>query len=258
MKKQVTVVIPIHLEEPSELEKVSLTQTLAVLNKHPITFQAKQGLNTHWYEEFCKGKADVRFERFKWNGFREYTELMMSPKFYGRFLDYEYILICHLDAFVFRDELDKWCAHGYDYVGSVIYNNAWANLPSKFGRLLGLSVPEYYSNGGFGLRRVETFYNMSSYFPWRIKFYLWYKTVRKKFFQDDIFLSQLYPKLASHFRVPPKAVAEKFGAAYENWKEEDLPFSRNDCANLPFGTHGWFSHYPEFWKACIRQHGYDI
>ena len=258
MKKQVTVVIPIHLEEPSELEKISLSQTLAVLHKFPITFQAKEGLNTKWYEDYCKGKADIRFERFKWNGFQEYTELILSSEFYGRFRDYEYILICHLDAFVFRDELEQWCSHGYDYVGSVIYNTAWENLPSKFGRFLGLRKPEYYSNGGFGLRRVETFYKMSSFFPKRIRFYLWYKGVTKKFFQDDIFLSQLYPKLASRFKVPPKSVAEKFGAAYENGEEKKLPFTKNDCNTLPFGVHGWFAYYPEFWKTCIKQYGYEV
>ena len=258
MKKQVTVIIPIHLEEPSELEKVSLSQTLAMLHKFPITFQAKEGLNTKWYEDFCKGKAEIHFERFKWSGFQQYTELVMSREFYARFRDYEYMLICHLDAFVFRDELDQWCQAGYDYIGSVIYNTAWEHLPSRFGKLMGLSKPEYYSNGGFGLRKIETFYNMSSIFPNKIKFYLWYKTVRKKFFQDDIFLSQLYPKLASQFKVPPRAIAQKFGAAYENWEEKDLPFVKDDGSNLPFGIHGWFAYHPDFWKSSIRKYGYNI
>ncbi len=258
MHKQVTVIIPIHLEEPSHLEKVSLSQTLALLHKYPITFQAKEGLNIKWYQDFCDGKATVHFERFKWSGFQQYTELVMSPEFYGRFLDYEYMLICHLDAFVFRDELEQWCTEGYDYIGSVIYNTAWEHLPSTFGKFLGLSRPEYYSNGGFGLRKNETFFKMSSFFPNKIKFYLWYKTVTKKFFQDDIFLSQLYPRLASKFKVPPKAIAQRFGAAYENWGQNDLPFVQVDCTNLPFGIHGWFNYHYEFWRPCIRQYGYDI
>lgn len=258
MKKQVVVIIPIHLEEPTELEKVSLSQTLAVLHKFPITFQAKEDLNTKWYEDFCQGKADVKFERFKWTGFKQYTELIMSPEFYARFLDYEYMLICHLDAFVFRDELEEWCQYGYDYIGSVIYNTTWDRLPPRLGRLLGLSKPEYYSNGGFGLRKVETFHRMSSLFSNRIKFYLWYRRISKKFFQDDIFLSQLYPKLASKFKVPPRAIAQKFGAAYELWEGRDLPFVKADCSNLPFGIHGWFTYHLEFWKGCIRKYGHNV
>lgn len=258
MKKQVVVIIPIHLEEPSELEKVSLTQTLTVLNKFPIAFQAKEGLNTKWYEDFCKGKADVKFERFKWTGFQQYTQLVMSKEFYGRFLDYEYMLICHLDAFVFRDELEKWCEFGYDYIGSVIYNTAWDHLPSRFDKLAGLSKPEYYSNGGFGLRKVETFYEMSLLYSHRIKLYLWYKRVAKKFFQDDIFLSQLYPKLSTKFKVPTKPIAQKFGAAYEKWEDHDLPFVKADCSNLPFGIHGWFTYHFEFWRGCIRKYGYNV
>ena len=60
MKKElVTVVIPIRLEELPELEKVSLEQTLRILNKYTITFMTQQGLNTAWYQEFCRGKAPL-------------------------------------------------------------------------------------------------------------------------------------------------------------------------------------------------------
>ena len=124
-KALVTVVIPIHLEEPSELEKVSLAQTLAVLSAYPITFMAPTKLNTAWYENFCRGKATVHIERFDWKGFDAYSELLTNRIFYQRFLPYEYILICHMDAFVFRDELAKWCDLGYDYIGSVIYSDSW-------------------------------------------------------------------------------------------------------------------------------------
>ena len=87
MKKElVTVLIPIHRDEPSELEKISLQQTLTVLHKYPITFMTREGVNTAWYEEFCRGKATVYFERFKWNGYIEFTELLTGPKFYERFL----------------------------------------------------------------------------------------------------------------------------------------------------------------------------
>jgi len=258
MKKQVTVLIPIYQEIPSELEKISLAQTLKVLHKHPITFQAQEDLNIKWYEDFCEGKAEVSFERFKWKGFQQYTYLMISPEFYQRFLDYEYILICHLDAFVFRDELQKWCELDYDYIGSVIYNKVWASLSPRSGKFLGLARPEYFGNGGFALKKVAGFHNLTTTFHFRIKLYLWYRKIRKKFFQDDIFLSQLFPKLIADFKIPPKSIAQQFGAAFEIWDDRKLPFTKDDSTSLPFGIHGWFNHNFEYWKSCIREHGHVV
>lgn len=257
MKKElVTVVIPIHLAEPPELEKVSLAQTLQLLNKYTITFMTRQGLNTSWYQEFCRGKATIKFEEFKWNGFNEFGELMTSSKFYGRFRRYEFILICHMDAFVFRDELDKWCQTEYDYVGSVIYNTYWADVPAR--PYLGFTKPEYYANGGFTLKRVESFYRITSRFKLYIDLYHWIRKLRNRGFLDDIFVAQLFPNLSSKFRMAPRSVAQQFGAAYEFWEEKDLPFTNKDRNTLPFGTHGWIKYHPEFWIPCIRECGYAI
>jgi hypothetical protein len=160
----VTVVIPTHLPEPTLLNQISLAQTLKVLGQHPITFVVPEGLDTRWYEEFCRGKAEISFERFSWEGHREFSRLMLSPDFYDRFLSYRYILICHLDAFVFKNDLDAWCERGYDYVGSVIYDRGWEsglpvsrrkNLVNAFlRRSLGIQRTEYFANGGFALMSV--------------------------------------------------------------------------------------------------------
>ena len=61
----VTVVVPTHLPEPTALGKISLSQTLEVLKRHVITFVVPAGLDTRWYESFCHGKAEIRFERFE-------------------------------------------------------------------------------------------------------------------------------------------------------------------------------------------------
>ncbi len=46
------------------------------------------------------------------------TKLMLSPSLYGRFADYKYILLCHLDALVLSDRLDEWCDLDLDYIGA--------------------------------------------------------------------------------------------------------------------------------------------
>ena len=57
-----------------------------------------------------------------------YNEMMMSEKFYELFSDYEYILICHVDAWLFRNELVEWCRKGYDHVAA-----PWPMRP-RYGR----------------------------------------------------------------------------------------------------------------------------
>ncbi|MEO5977190.1 MAG: DUF5672 family protein [Chryseolinea sp.] len=258
-KELVTVVIPIHLEEPPELEKVSLAQTLKLLHKYPITFMTKGNLKTTWYEEFCRGKATIHFERWIWDGFDGFGELMTSHKFYGRFrAAYKFILICHTDAFVFRDELDKWCALDYDYIGSVIYNTHWDGANTVPLRILGFTRPEYYANGGFTLKKIETFYRISYTFRLYLFLLHWVRKVRKRGFLDDIFIAQLFPNLSKSFTQPPLKIAQQFGAAYENFDEKALPFTNDDIKSLPFGTHGWTKYHPDFWKKSIRECGYDV
>ena len=54
----------------------------------------------------------LSFESFEdeyFKGISGYNRLMMSEVFYRRFIGYEYILIYQLDAYIFKDELKKWC-----------------------------------------------------------------------------------------------------------------------------------------------------
>jgi hypothetical protein len=257
-KQLVTVVIPIHLEEPSELEKISLAQTLAVLHKHPITFMAPTHLNTSWYEAYCQGKASINIERFAWKGHEAFSELLIDPTYYQRFSAYEYILICHMDAFVFRDELEKWCRAGYDYIGAVIYHPQWKGVMDKpLRKALGFGSPEYFGNGGFSLKKVSTYYHITSKYRFYINLYNWVRKARKKQLLEDLFVTLHFPKLST-FKIPPMAIAENFGAAYEVYEEENLPFNNHQISTLPFGIHGWIQFQQDFWKPVIRQFGYSI
>jgi hypothetical protein len=252
------VVIPIYLEEPSEMEKISLNQTLKTLHRYPIIFMTKEGLNTSWYEQYCRGKVDFSFQRFKWHGYEQFGMLMTNAAFYKPFLGYEYILICHLDAFVFHDQLEKWCKLGYDYIGSVIYNRSWDKTYSRLQRMFRATPPEYYGNGGFALKRVESFYRVLSRFKLFIDGYHWLRKIRKRHFLDDIFMAQVFPILEPGYRAAPREIAKNFGAAYEKFDEKDLPFTRHDCHSFLFGVHGWIKYHPDFWKTSIREYGYAV
>ena len=73
-----------------------------------------------------------------------HNQLLINPLFYEAFAEYEYILIYHLDALVFSDQLAEWCARGYDYVAPVRFD--MSTVPPS------LEAPV---TGGFSLRRVD-------------------------------------------------------------------------------------------------------
>jgi hypothetical protein len=264
----VTVVIHAHLPEPEPLEKISLAQTLNVLGRHPITFVVPAGLDTRWYEDFCRGRAAVRFMRFEWSGLDEYARMLLSPTFYARFHDYRYLLICHLDAFVFRDELTAWCHLGHDYVGAVIHNRTWdRGLQRSLGqpapydtlhKLLRATSAGYLANGGFGLRKVDAFLRMTRRFERYIDLYTAMAMARGRGVWEDLFVLRHFPRMSRDFSVPPRRIAARFGAEHVDEVAPDLRLGQRDVADLPFGIHGWIQFQPEVWKPYVRRFGHAV
>ena len=68
--------------------------------------------------------------------------LLLSRRFYEAFARYDFVLIYHLDALVFSDQLASWCAAGYDYIGA-----PWLVSPDT-----PHIFTEKVGNGGFSLR----------------------------------------------------------------------------------------------------------
>ena len=44
--------------------------------------------------------------------------MKILPFLYERYAAYEFMFTYELDAFVFKDELEKWCEQGWDYIGA--------------------------------------------------------------------------------------------------------------------------------------------
>ena len=224
--QKVVVIIPVHLPEPSEIEKISLAQTLSILHNYPIIFMAPVTVDTSWYIHFCGDKKDVSIEHFDWYGYEAYSMLQTKSFFYKRFLGYEYMLTCHLDAFVFRDELVTWCDMNYDYIGSVIYNTDFVMKDTLFKIITTYTNPDYFGNGGFALKKVNTFYRITSHYKMYIDFYHWQRRLRKRGFYDDLFHSLHYPKLFPKFKIAPKKLAQQFGADFVKFNEKKTAFQQ--------------------------------
>jgi hypothetical protein len=93
-----------------------------------------------------EGFKMLRFHRKFFGSAAAHNRLLMWPGFYRTFLDYEYILIYHLDSLVLSDEITPWCRVGLDYIGA-----PWLPCPDT------PWVKEVQvGNGGFTLMKVES------------------------------------------------------------------------------------------------------
>ena len=118
-KRSCAVVVPVHKMWPDEWERRSFMQILRVYADRPIYLVHPQGVSMSKYME-TEGAQDCREMAFPSSHYisrASYNDLLLSTGFYSAFMGYEYILIHHLDAWSFRDELDRFMALGADYIG---------------------------------------------------------------------------------------------------------------------------------------------
>ena len=251
MRKEVAVVIPVYKPEMTAYEEISLNQCLKVLGRYPLIYISPDDLDMSSYLARAP-HADVRtFASTHFQSLDAYDRLLLSKSFYDRFRDYRYMLIYQLDAFVFSDQLEDWCARGFDYVGA-----PWIDLPimdqiaSEAGRLRRV-FPRWTSrlnrsvgNGGFSLRKVGSF---------RMSLSVLAKKARGWKYYEDTFWAFYVTNFYPFFRVP------KFNAALE-FSFEVNPAKCYDLNNhqLPFGCHAWEKYDPAFWRPFFQELGYTI
>lgn len=249
-----------------EAEERSLRQCLTVLGNHPICLIGPEGLDISAYEAIAKacGKTLER-ECFDPSYFRSvagYNRLLLSRCFYERFAAWDYILIYQLDAWVFKDELDVWCAKGYDYIGA-----PWMKLNGQLDE-------KNSGNGGFSLRKVASFIELFDHegaiwgyeglacrYRYRgpiqgrlsiLRGLLGWKNRLSDFAEkgdenEDLFFATLKHKKGKPFRIPPTSEA-----MYFSFEESPSMLYERTGHTLPFGCHAWEKwEYEAFWKKYL-------
>ncbi|MEO6917076.1 MAG: DUF5672 family protein [Chitinophagaceae bacterium] len=275
-KKEVLVLVMCYRSSLSEYEQVSLKQCINVLGNHPIHIVKPVSLNiSAWPIDFDRIALDTFDDRF----FRDigaYSRLLLSKQFYQRYIDYKYILIYQLDAFVFRDSLSEWCSKDFDYIGAPWFENfSHTNTQAPF---------IHGGNGGFSLRKIDSHLKVLNSFsyisrpaenwkkrtesrPAGIKIfheaagYLLDLTIRNNTFWrmnsfrgfEDQFWCLVASRNFSWFKIPGYREALDF--AFE--MQPRRMFAVNDN-RLPFGCHAWWKYDLEFWKPFINEYGYEL
>lgn len=99
------VVIPIYRDTIELLEKLSLENNIEELKNFHIYVIMPKNLTPDFLHDYPDLRI-VRFDDHLFRGYQGYNKLMLSEEFYQSFEDYEKILICQLDAYVFEDKLE--------------------------------------------------------------------------------------------------------------------------------------------------------
>ena len=220
------------------------------------------------------GFISKRFPPRFFGSAQAHGRLLLSENFYRAFLDYEYILIYHLDSLVFGDQMVEWCGKEYDYIGA-----PWLLSPDT-----PQITAEKVGNGGFSLRRVRSFIrvlNSRAYFVdpdeyWRrycarssalARAFNWPRKYLKRLrrFNDvkwhvkwavhgdvheDRFWAEYATQYDPSFRIAPVDVAMRFAFEAEPRRCFDRIGRR-----LPFGAHRWQKFDRAFYEPYLLQHG---
>jgi hypothetical protein len=271
--KRVAVVVP--LSNRAELlpeEEISMRQLLRHLGGYHKYLLARRGLGTR-----RPGFTVIEFSGKYFGSAAAYNRLMYLPRLYEYFRDYEYILMYHLDALVFSDELLTWCDTGLDYVGA-----PWIPGPD-----LPWVTEPMVGNGGFALMKVESILQVLYQRYKREPFSFWKDVLSRNFsryagnleqakaagplgpwvqrmqevwgriqFTDsnrvnnDLFWACSAQQYLPGFRLPDWKLALRF--AFEACPRHCYELNGRQ---LPFGCHAWTKFDRAFWESQLLQSG---
>lgn len=268
------VVVPVHKSNITDDEKDALEQCVKVLFLYDIVIVAPNDIDLEEYikifKKYKKTFKVVNFDNKYFRNYRGYNKLCLTQDFYKKFQNYEYMLICHADAWVFRDELSYWCSQNYDYIGAPLDLNYIKNL--------GIRVTKG-GNGGFSLRKIKSMIDLLSHdlanknlnfykslkniyiirrkkriirnilrIPTYIFYWIFQKFINWAFmYNEDLIIAYYAPIYKKDFKIAPDNVARKFALEYntQNFYKED--------AYIPFGSHNQYFYKYLIYKLAVKR-----
>lgn len=253
---KVKVVVPIYKPTLSELYAKSLHNTFEVLGAYPIVLLKPRGMDISNIARDLPPFETVEVSD-EWigpkNGVCGYNDMMLSRAFYELFADTEYILICHTDAWIFRDELAAWCDKGYDCTAAPWIRRRVYDLPiirhffalknrlaARSGGMTKADIYDKIGNGGLSLRRVDAFAAACDRYADKIETF---RTNCHHLYNEDVF----WAIVPTEFRYPPLDEALSFA-----FDTNPKYCYRLRNGRLPFGCHSWTKpRMFRFWRDII-------
>ena len=267
--KAVAVVVPLsnRVDFTSD-EQISLRHLNHFLGKYDKYMLVPKSLSFEY-----SGFKIKRFSDRFFGSAEAHRRLQLSREFYLAFQEYKYILMYHLDALVFSDQLMEWCATDLDLIAAPWIEHEEAPYhgnPYWEGKI---------GNGGFSLYKVASFLKVLNSTRYSIdpmcygkeldavKYGLkWWEirgkrlVKRLKYFNNvqwEVSRSRapsdgFWANRANHyypeFKIAPVETALSFAF-------ECLPRHCFELTNhtLPFGCHAWPRYDRAFWEPYLLQ-----
>jgi len=255
---RLAILVPVYRATLDANEAISLESAFRVLGDHHLVMVKPAGLDTADVERRFPFKAVETFAPEYFRSIQGYNRLLLSTGFYARFLASEYLLICQLDVFVFRDDLDRWVDAGYDYVGApwvsktavsteihrlkMLLRKAFVRNEDRVHRF---ETRNRVGNGGFSLRKVETHHRLSIDLAPQVEHYLANQGTHH--FHEDIFWSIEPSKRGFAHRTPGVEEALSF-----SFDINPARLYRMAGGRLPMAAHGWYKgRHLAFWAPHV-------
>lgn len=260
--KKVVIVIPIYRDFLDEFEKKSLESIVTHFNEFEIVFVAPDKMSMTSYSSYFSELNNYKIRFFSSDCFASidsYNKLLLDEEFYKKFNEYEYLLICQLDVYIFRNNLLSWCNKGYDYVGAPwvgssrnFINITFEKINNLFRKLKGKKKKNTerifkVGNGGFSLRNVEKSILVTTEQKKEIELFLNTKP-ETEYHIEDVFWSLYVPEKYIDFKIPNWKEALDF--CIDRKPKKALFFNNNQ---LPMACHRFNQPKPaRFWKKYIK------
>ena len=265
--KQVAIMVPFPSVDLSPDELVSLKQLRTHLDHYDKYLLIPENTVVE-----MDGFRVIPLDCKHFGSAANHNRMLYRTGFWEMFSDYEFVLMYHLDALVFSDQLKEWCGKKIDFIGApflVCESSPWAK-------------EERVGNGGFALYKVSAVLKVlwrryakepSKYWedhywkamevqasilrPLRSAVPSWLKgkataSIRQQLQKmdhievnqrgNDLFWSYEATKYVPDFRIG--TVEEGLAFAFET---EPVACYQRTSGKLPFGCHAWGRYNREFW-----------
>ena len=250
----------------TNLERISLEQALNVFKGYPKVLIKPASLDISFLKEEYGDQLEAEdFDDSFFGTQQAHNRLLLSEDFYRRFEDAEYVLIYHLDAFVFAEGLEQWCGMGYDYIGAPWickpkynrwYMKTFLGIRGLYFNLIGRRHRQqsYFKvgNGGLSLRRVDKCLIVCREMKEKIDYF---NRQKHSQYNEDVFWSRDVDSRYG-FRIPDWKLALQF--AFDVLPEVAYEYNNK---SLPWGCHAWPKKMG-FWKdviaGCLEKQGKTI
>jgi hypothetical protein len=229
--KRVAIMVPMPTPDLSADDEVSMRHLRKYLDHYDKFLLVPKGMGIR-----MDGFQVMELDRRHFGSAANHNRMLYRTDFWEKFADYEYVLMYHLDALVFSDQLLEWCDKGLDYIGSpflICKDAPWVRV-------------ERCGNGGFALYRVPSVLKV-----------LWnrYLADPSKYYEDHCWrLIELRSRLLKSLRSAVPAWLKKRaapGLSQQLWKMERIEV--NERGNDIFWSDKAKDFLPGFKVGTLEQ-----